>query len=229
MTNPYSRGSLAPESAQDPRPTHVVYADPATSEQYILGRGIHVPANFDAALSRPHKSTAMLAALSIYVTDSSYADLDANTAMLVALLGEPDLHPATVQGIARVMRFHGNPRTPLLMAVCAHPSIEAAALAAVLWRATPQQSLAVALATRKLGVAAIAWVRARAGYAGGPTPTELESVAQTRARWAYWAGADPARLAFLLTSSHAFEQEDDMLDAGAAMCADPGVSSAVRR
>ena len=218
-----------PEPLPAPRPVHEVFADTATTEQYILGRGIHTPVNFAAVLSRPHKSAAMLAALSIYVTDLSYADLNATTAMLVALLGEPGLHPATVHGIVRVMRFHGSPATPLLMAVCAHPSIEAHTLAAVLWRATPQQSLAVAMATRKLGVAAVAWVRARDSYAAGPTPTELAAVEQTQVRWAYWADGNPARFAFLLTSSHAFDSEDDMLAAGAAVCADPGVSFAVRR
>jgi len=206
------------------RTTRERYDDPATDEKQILLWGIASTDDLRAAAARDNKSGALLAAIISYTIDVAKFDEDGTEAVLMPLLEEPNLGPGDL--LCMTLPVHGRTHLsgPLLAAICAHPHADRDTLVSGLWNAQQDTAAQVAAATGKQLAAAIAWVR-RVGAHGetGPysTPAQRQDIAETEHRWAAWSSNSPARAAFLLASSFAFALEDDLLAAGAAICASP--------
>jgi len=195
-----------------------------------LERGVFNPTDFAAGMAVPHKSSALLRALCVYITDNSYtasytargnlAGIDRNSADLLALLAEPGLSTADLTSIANLVDFYAEPRPVLLAALCAHPGAGVEVTAGVLWRrATPAQCAAIAASCDSLLATAISWWRTFGPYRDITSGHCRERILATCERWTTWAGTDPARRAFLIAHSGAFVGQGDLLAAGDALCA----------
>ena len=201
-----------------------------TRNQDRLERGVFNDTDFAAGMSAPHKSSALLRALCVYITDNSYtssatvrgnvAGIDRNSADLLALLAEPGLSTADLTSIANLVDFYAEPRPVLLAALCAHPGAGLEVTAGVLWRrATPAQCADIAVSCDSLLATAISWWRTFGPYRDITSGHCQERILATCERWTTWAGTDPARRAFLIAHSGAFVGQGDLLAAGDALCA----------
>ena len=193
-------------------------------------RGVFNATDFAAGMSAPHKSSALLRALCVYITDNSYtssytargnlAGIDRNSADLLALLAEPGLSAGDLTNIANLVDFYAEPRPVLLAALCAHPRAGVEVTAGVLWRrATPAQCAAIAASCNSLLASAISWWRTFGPYRDITAGHCRERILATCERWTTWAGNDPARRAFLIAHSGAFYAQVDLLVAGDALLA----------
>ena len=195
-----------------------------TREQDRLERGIFNATDFAAGMSHPHKSSQLLRALCVYITDNSYtstatlAGIDRNTGDLLRLLTEPGLSTDDLTLVTNLVGFYRAPRPVLLAAVCAHPNAGFEVTAAVLWRrATPAQCAEIAASSDTLLAIAISWCKTWSGYRDIASGHCRRQILATCDRWTTWAGTDPARRAFLIAYSGAFTAQDDLLAAGDAL------------
>jgi len=182
----------------------------------------------EAAIAAGDKSPALLYAIiyGVWATTSGRTiSATRGEKILVELLTEPALNGEHLAAMAprdlgRVL--HG---PTLLLAICAHPQVRDRTVIDALWGA-PQ---ATAVAAGAVLPAAINWVRRELDRKELPGPRmwyvddALEAqILTTAARWAAWAGTDPARTAFLAHGSFAFTCEDELLHAGGALTASAG-------
>ena len=220
--------------AVDRRPTHEVYADQATSESVIIGRGIRTRDEMAAVMGRKDKPEYLVRTLiSLVVTAwaswpnvTAGLDDDEATDVLVALTREPALtseHLATM--VAWPTWQNENARQRLVMAVCTHQLAGTAVVMGALWDASTSCAQAVAPATGSLVAAATVWMRAKVGLKQFPvgvvTQAQRENIAVLADRWQARAAGDKALESFLVASSHRFTDEDEMFAAGAAVVAQP--------
>ena len=202
--------------------------DPHVSDTYIVSTGIGTMAIFDAVKARDDKSPIIVGLLVDFAIDVSCIDYADGVAMLLSLMGEPNLRREHLLNMTRLLGANATGEalsvSKLLPALCGHPAADNNLIVYALWTAGQRTCAQIAASSGKLMVAVVAWEHRRhidGGYLSGKTWDRLHG---THTRWANWAAGDPLRKTFLLTASFRVNtlSEKDMLDAGAAITATAG-------
>ena len=198
-----------------------------TPEVTIAKFGIHTAAELDAAMARTPKGPVLLSALLDFFTDAG-AGLGLDN-YIVELLAEPALtalHLATATTI--MYRRDGPAYARLAAAICCHRLASPHVIIGAMWDAPPSLRQDIARARGDLLPVAVGWVRRTDGdETGYANVRELAAGAKgalimdTADLWARWAGTDPGRTAFLITSSATFADQEELLAAGDAVAAAP--------
>jgi len=224
----------------DDRPVHEGLARPATlaesaawmgnpdtSEAAIASYGIPTNAHLAVVLARNPKGPDLLAAVVDAVVGGVLTDPDQD-ATLAALLAEPAITAAHLISLTRVHSLTGFNIEALMVALCAHALAPPDMVVGVLWRGPESIHVDVAAATGSLLAPAVSWVRrqVRASRTPGqprlaPSLSQRAEIVAVADRWAAATHGQPAMVAFLLTSSFAFTDEDIMFAAGRALVAAP--------
>ena len=197
------------------------FADPTISEERILSHGLRTPGAFAATMSRPVKSPELMEALAEVAVSKAYMDCYRSQTVL-DVLAEPNLPLASLLRIAAVVHQLGFNTAALLAALCTNPGSTDDVIIRALWGAGRPLIEKVATATGLLLPLVIE--RVSSGYVGVHNPVPdyaVDQIAAVHTRWARWAGQDPARTSFLLTSALRFTDEDEMFAAGDALTGQP--------
>jgi len=216
-------------------PVPAVFADPATTEAYIIEAGIHSRERLTAVMSRPHKGPELITLL---IDDAAMGRLpysllsDATLAKhLLLLLALPAVTAQHLRTLAEVAVQGLPPAAELLAALCVHPLADSKTVITALWYASGRTQQNVALVTGQLLPAALNWVsrevdRVQGGHHDWQiSHGQRRRVMEAERRWADWAGADRAMTSFLVTSSFTFTDEADLFAAGRAISASPTFTS----
>jgi len=224
------------------------YADPDTTEKYIIDGGIGDRAALDAVMARTNKGPDLIRAVIddvvngwaswpnaaggwVFATNTATDLIEADAdGVLTSLLGEPALRAADLRAMIAWPSAHlrAGLHADLLVAVCTHPRVEAATVAAGLWNCGPDVAQAVAARRGDLLGPATWWVRAQAARGEGGTwgrgsyaDGRLDLITTTVARWEAACGGEPELRAFVARAFNHFTNETDMFTAGRAICAHP--------
>jgi len=207
------------------RATSEVYANPDTSESYILRQGILYPAALDAVMSRPNKSPALIGALLTGATAGWLSPRQSDDTLL-ALLGGPALRACDLHAITRTMYTAGRARhsVALLSALCGHKLADLGVLIEALWGADPGSIRDVAAITGDLRVTAFWWRHngpardQRAGFHGHPASVlSGDALVDTATRWETLTEGNPRLRSFILTGAFDFADENTLLAVGRAI------------
>jgi len=197
-----------------------VLADPATPEWLIRSRGIHARGDFDAVMSRPVKSPALVTALAIYAISKAYLDTE-HSQNVLDVLAEPNLPVSSLLRITAVVHQLGFNTPALLAALLTHPNSNDDDVVAAFWGAGQPLVEKVARTTGLLLPLAVACVSRQFVGVWIVPDYAVDQIHAVHARWTRWAGQDQSRLAFLLSSALNFTDEDDMFAAGDAFAGQP--------
>jgi len=229
------------------------YADPGTSEDYIVGGGIPDRAALDAVMSRTNKGADLIRAVIDDVVggwaawphasngwtfpgsppELSEAEADG---VLTSLLHEPALRARDLRAVIAWPAAHlrAGLHRGLLVAVCTHPCVDAATVAVGLWNSEADVAQSVARRRGDLLGPATCWVRAQVARGeistwglGSYADGRLNLITATAARWETACAGEPELRAFVAGAFDHFTDEADMFAAGRAICAHPGVNPAV--
>jgi len=201
-------------------------ADPGTPEEYILRHGVHSRELLDAALSRPGKSAALIAAILSQVCDGLLAERADAAQVVDALLGEPQLSGANVKTMAYLVMIGRVEETEaLLTRMCTHPRCSDESLLTTLWNVAPLISRSASMATGQMVAATSAWLR-RLDTRGSVYPTTggMGAAHALAARWDVWVGGDESRRSFLLSAWFYHDEESTMFTVGEALTAGPALT-----
>jgi len=201
--------------------------EPDAPQSDLPERGISDEGDFNVAMAQTHKSVELLTDIVDFVVATNHLDWDTSTRALASLLDEPELQPAHLLAMTRLLPGRERVGAKLLTAVCQHRLARADTLLEALWHAPQDVARTLAGSTRHLTIAAIAWERRHAApapnlYRAASTSAAVK-IRATTSRWEDWADNDPARVTWLLNSSFEFAAEDEatMFAVGAALLAAP--------
>lgn len=233
-------GQLSQPGSPDARPVHDGLARPATlaesatwmgrpdtSEAAIAAYGIPTSAHLAVVLARAPKGPDLLAAVIDAVVGGVLTG-PGQDGVLADLLAEPAITAAHLISLARARPPAGFNIEALMVALCAHALAPPAMVVDVLWNAPTSTQADVAAATGCLLAPAVSWVRRsfRVSKTPGwarwlPSVSQRAEIVAVAERWAAATHGQPDMVAFLLTSSLAFTDEDTMFAAGRALTAAP--------
>jgi len=206
-----------------------VFADPATTEDFILRYGIHSPDALRAAMSRPNKGPALIRAILDDVIRAAWVNHHISDQVLRTLLNEPGLRPTDLTIMARTAL--ARQQWPVLAAICAHHDADAKLISDTLWNANGRTAVETARATHTLLPVAVAWVVGQVGlhqvlgsHLGTPTAAQRAAILATASRWTAACVGNPDLATFLVNRSFTFTCEDELFAAGRAIAAAPSRS-----
>jgi len=218
-----------------PYPIPDVFADPATTEAFIIEAGILSRERLAAVMSRPVMGPELITVLVDAAAEgrlpySTFSDA-ALAKHLLVLLALPEVTAQHVRTLAQAAIQGLPPDAELLSALCVHPLADTKTVITALWYATGRTHRSVAAATGQLLPAALNWVsrevdRVQGGHHDWQiSHGQRRRVMETQRRWANWAGADRSMISFLVASSFSFTNETDLFAAGRAISASPTFTS----
>jgi len=212
----------------DTRPDREIFADPATPESFILAHNLLPCGRIGAVISRPGKSSALLGHLLAALHEAGQVGLTVGEAELLPLLAEVALSEEDLQVMFELAADGGCVSSKLMTGICTHPRVHLRTIIDSAWQSPVHVVADIAAATGTLAPAAANWVSReldRAGLAHERlwyvSAAQYNQISAAGRRWSAWARGNPAKVAFLLTSSFAFTNEDEMFAAGQALLAAP--------
>ena len=224
MSTTHTRTTWGP--VDETRPIAEVFADPATTEDFIMAYGIHSTDALAAAMTRTNKGPTLIRAILDDVTRASWVTHDLRDQTLRALLNEPGLRLDDLTIMARAARMREH--LPVLAAICAHRAADVDLICDTLWNASWRTSGEAARTTATLLPVAVTWVAVQVGlqrapgpHLGTPTIAQRALICATAARWTAACEQSPELAAFLMNSAYNFTRETELFATGRAIAAAP--------
>ena len=200
------------------------YADPGTPEEYVIRTGIHTREAVAAAMRRPTKGPALIAALIVAGAETTRVGSRGFDRLLVALPVEPELRAVDLRAMAHALTGAAFGSWETIGAVCAHHLADAETVVDALWNAPLRITRGVAAAGGRLLPGAVDWVgrELERGEISGvrlarPDVFQRGRIAATIRRWETGSAGSAGLRSFVATNSFTFTREDDLFAAGARL------------